>query len=98
MSDGLQELANLINGCRDDAEGRRSKQSIVEAFLSRTNADAFDTVCALHGLRALSVNGMNLVQAIQWSRSSSAGTTTANDADHPGLYLASSLAASMPTT
>ena len=46
MSDGLQELANLINGCRDDAEGRRSKQSIVEAFLSRTNADAFDTVCA----------------------------------------------------
>ena len=41
MEADLQELALLVNGCRDDTEGRKAKRSIVESFLARTSGNAF---------------------------------------------------------
>ena len=89
---GLNELCALVNGCRDDQSGMDAKRNIVEAYLTRTNADCFDTMCALHLMRSVKINGNALVHAAVWHKAEGGSGGNTADAGHPGLYLASTLA------
>ena len=101
MSDedtALTELSFLVNGCRDDPEGKKAKQSLVESYLARTNGNAFDTVCGLHAAKSVRINGEALIRALEWQKPAhpSSDSLAIGDADHPGLYLASTLASFPP--
>ena len=64
----LVHLADLCDGCRDDANGRASKMSLTTSFLGSTGRDALDVVCALHLLKSLKIAVDGLLGEVAWRK------------------------------
>ena len=94
MSDEqLLELSSLVNGCRDDAEGKKAKQNIVNAFLGNNpSANHIDIICFLHGVKSVVMNHTAMILAVSFQKPGASPGNNLEEAGHPGLYLAGTLA------
>ena len=45
--DPLNEVAALVNGCRDDPEGIETKRAVVKQYCDTSSSDLLDVLCAL---------------------------------------------------
>jgi hypothetical protein len=88
----LIALSDLVDGCQDNPNGRKSKNSIVKAYLKNNGRDALDTMCALHLLGSVSLSKPKLLGSITWKRPSMSKQAQLSDAGNPGLFLAGTLA------
>lgn len=90
----LKLLANLVNGCKDDAEGIDAKVSLVRSFVSGgegPNADLLHVMCWMHSLGSLTLSYVALLTHAKWRAAAPALESTKDESGTPGLYVASVL-------
>ena len=88
--DEYVDLVELVDGCKNDARGRKAKQSIIMSHIKSTpDADLLDVLLALQQHRCINLRTEPLMSVLTWKESKSSGDVS--DATHPGFYLASTL-------
>ena len=61
----LKVLAKLVNGCKDNLEGKSAKTSIVMSFISSSGEDPLGVLCWLHTEKAVTVDIVELLRRVR---------------------------------
>lgn len=88
----IKILAKIVNGCKDTLEGMNAKISLVLSFIQAScDGDLFDVLCWLHLEQSIKLDIIELLKVVEWKKPLSTGTAAVQDANNPGMFVASVL-------
>ena len=99
--DEICRLVAIVNGCQDNTDGIHAKITLVRSFIAaqKGRANLIDVACWLHLQRAVTIQSAPLLRIVRWQRpktprsESDQHADAVQDANRPGLFVASALEA-----